>query len=307
MAGGVTRVDSALGERIYRGVQASWLLKIVATIFSISGDEAIWYAVPSVIITSTYAVSVAAAAVRAADGVLPSGCAEQALCDLFGSASICGLAESLAKLAVRRPRPQYAPQRAQYSLPGEHFSLPSGHSMRSAYLAYWLSRNAHAAILLRALGLGPLPLLPALAWAGLVATARVAKGKHFPLDCLLGLLFGLALGAVVEGPDEPTAVVWRGWVALRSPQAARLPSPAPRHRAGSRAPTLSARRRWRRPPAMLTALRPAVARRPRCYAASSSRSPGACTSVCRCCSAPRRRSARAPSPCCTSLSTRASS
>ena len=97
MAGGVTRVDSALGERIYRGVQASWLLKIVATIFSISGDEAIWYAIPSVIITSTYAVSVAAAAVRAADGVLPSGCAEQALCDLFGSASICGLAESLAK------------------------------------------------------------------------------------------------------------------------------------------------------------------------------------------------------------------
>lgn len=97
------------------------------------------------------------------------------------------------KAAFRRVRPDYVRQSTFYCLPGEWFSFPSGHTMRAAFLAR------------RLLGDGPGPWSYVL----LVAWARVARGKHFPLDVAGGLAGGLALAAAAD------ALGAREWAALK--------------------------------------------------------------------------------------------
>lgn len=193
------QLDGQLGQAIYKAAQGNAVLKASAELVSMSGDEMLWVLIPSVTITAGFARRLLLAVVGA--GLSGSSCAEEVLCDVFGTCCLGCFVEMLLKLAFRRARPFYAVNKAEtYVIPGERFSLPSGHALRAAYLAFWLTHARHARLLLGALKLpeGALQLVPMLGWALLVSLARVAKGKHYPSDTLLGGAIGAVLGLALE-------------------------------------------------------------------------------------------------------------
>ena len=168
--------DERLGRRLYSLNQSSAVLRLLVTIVSFSADEAIWFGISGVFISGTFGWSLFQGVLTGV-APLPPGCLEQCLSDCFGTMCVAGVVEVLGKLAFRRDRPLYAPQRTDYSLPAEQFSMPSGHSMRAAIVTFWLIRNPHAELLAGGLGL-PIPSWRvAIPWACFVALSRVLKGK----------------------------------------------------------------------------------------------------------------------------------
>jgi len=207
-------LDERVGRAIYTARTTSAALKLVTTIFSFSGDEIVWFLPTGLYISTAFSLS---ALMGVQGGVAPvaPNCMEQCLCDAFGTASIAAALESALKLCFRRPRPPYAAQskgKHIHSVPGEIFSLPSGHSMRSALMAVWLRHNSHARILLSSIGLGQPSFAALLVWACCVAFSRVAAGRHYPLDCALGLLLGAVVGVCTEVPTDAGTAVLSGWL-----------------------------------------------------------------------------------------------
>lgn len=76
------------------------------------------------------------------------------------------------------------------------YSFPSGHSQRAFYFIFWFSRSKFIH-LLRPIFFAPLAI-SCVPWAIGVAWSRVAKGRHFPLDVLVGAITGSLLGYFVE-------------------------------------------------------------------------------------------------------------
>jgi hypothetical protein len=81
------------------------------------------------------------------------------------------------------------------------FSFPSGHTLRAAYVAVWLANSRFVAAALDHIlpsgGSAPsfLQLLP---WVVAVGWSRCAKGRHFPLDTLVGGCIGTLFGYTNE-------------------------------------------------------------------------------------------------------------
>jgi membrane-associated phospholipid phosphatase len=131
------------------------------------------------------------------------GCTEEFLWDVFGSSAVCVLVESILKAVFRRSRPGYTAVSASNNftmesptVPYEEYSFPSGHSLRAFYLAVWMSHSPFV-------GRGDFSLhvqspVMAMPWAAAVAWSRVAKGRHYPVDVLVGASVGVALGYLVE-------------------------------------------------------------------------------------------------------------
>ncbi len=96
-----------------------------------------------------------------------------------------GAMAGLLKLLFRRRRPAEKPSAWLYGQMDRH-SFPSGHATRCGCMVVVLT-----------------PLLPAwgavglVAWAGLVALARVSLRVHYLLDVVVGLLLGGVIGAVL--------------------------------------------------------------------------------------------------------------
>ncbi|KAJ8598468.1 hypothetical protein CTAYLR_010107 [Chrysophaeum taylorii] len=131
------------------------------------------------------------------------------LAEIFGDLGLLAFVEQVLKLWRRRARPSYAKQSTFYCVPGEHFSWPSGHTMR----AFFVATSFVAASSWRAtFGSPPLPAALAL---GLVACgtglSRVAKGRHYPSDVAGGAIVGtgLAVLAALLGP--------RRWAVIKYP------------------------------------------------------------------------------------------
>lgn len=177
----IDNFDQALGQRMHLAAQGPTTFRELATVLSLSGDEAVWMLVPIVLAVGHCLTNVG-----------PD--ISVGLCvDFLSDILMCCVMETGLKTCVRRNRPTCAKQSTYYILPGEWWSFPSGHALRAAYLA----RRATAASSL--LGAVPgasavnsiaIPFLIYL-WAILVAWSRVAKGRHSPLDVLAGLLCGL--------------------------------------------------------------------------------------------------------------------
>jgi undecaprenyl-diphosphatase len=107
----------------------------------------------------------------------------EAWLDLVGVAATALLVQTL-KIAFRRRRP--AGEWGQGYRKIDPHSFPSGHAARAAMLA------------VVAVALGPIwwaALL--LAWAPLVALARVAMGVHYVSDVVVGAVCGAACGMAV--------------------------------------------------------------------------------------------------------------
>ncbi|GMH87597.1 hypothetical protein TrST_g5984 [Triparma strigata] len=181
--------DEDLGYAAYMQAQKNKHVKLLADIFSISGDEVVWFGGPAVIGSFLFLL-------RGLGLSRPMGCLEESMWDCFGAASTCIFVETALKWVFRRTRPTYAPQSKVHSVPGEWFSFPSGHSLRAFYWPFWLSRSKFVRLL------APIITFPraryCVPWACGVGWSRVAKGRHFPGDVAVGALIGSALGYVVE-------------------------------------------------------------------------------------------------------------
>lgn len=99
--------------------------------------------------------------------------------------------ELLIKRFVRRRRPQAC---SKHSVSGEHFSFPSGHSMR-AFMAATLYLNETSASR-GAIGL----------WAASIAFGRLASSHHFLLDVVSGAALGIGLAAALIWTNAPAAL-----------------------------------------------------------------------------------------------------
>ena len=106
----------------------------------------------------------------------------------------------------QRTRPTYAEQGTFYSVIGECFSFPSGHTMRAFYVAFWLNHS----LFVKSLDLIQCRARDVLPWAIGVGIARVAKGRHYPLDVAVGAVVGSLLGHGVENVlDGPARTVFK--------------------------------------------------------------------------------------------------
>jgi membrane-associated phospholipid phosphatase len=172
-----------------------------------SGDEIVWFIAPAVCGSFLFARRLMTlAGYLATNQALPAvfprmGCAEEFLWDIFGSSAACVLVESILKAIFQRVRPAYVEVKQNFTLenptvPYEEFSFPSGHSLRAFYLTFWMSASPFV-------GRGDFSLqvsspFMCFPWAAAVAWSRVAKGRHYPFDVLIGGIVGICLGYLVE-------------------------------------------------------------------------------------------------------------
>lgn len=183
------RWDEETGERMFRMRDENRLIKTASDLLSLSGDEVIFFG-----IVTPIAISMSFA--RGWGYLRDIGCVEEALWDCFGSSAVCTFVESMLKLLFKRKRPKYCSQSHFISIVGEWYSFPSGHSIRAFYFIFWISRSKfvqllrHFLVIPRARSLIP--------WAIGVGWSRVAKGRHYPVDVVVGCMIGFVLGWLVE-------------------------------------------------------------------------------------------------------------
>lgn len=214
--------DEALSAGIFKATRGSAAQSAASGALSLSGDEALWFILPVV------AASLLTVPLGGPQAVLCGliSCELELILDLFGAMAVCATLEQALKCFFQRPRPACRDYDTRHCcIWGEWHSFPSGHSMRAVYVVNWLFFGAHASMLLAP----PAWLLPlALAWALGVAYARVAHGRHHPVDVLAGLVVGLAASRVAENAlsDHERALLKAGcgvsvalqvWVLLLGP------------------------------------------------------------------------------------------
>lgn len=107
---------------------------------------------------------------------------------MMGGVVVNSLVNNLLKIAIMRPRPGYDPLikdiMRQLEDPGSSYSFFSAHSSNSICLALFSAlyfKNKYYSFL-------------AFVWALTIAYSRIYVGKHYPLDVICGLLFGLVTG-----------------------------------------------------------------------------------------------------------------
>lgn len=191
--------DHALGQWVYLATRRSSVLRHLATVVTLSGDEAFWFSLP-VLLGAGHLLT----------GIGPPATFGFSV-ELLNDVMMVCVIEMGMKFCVQRDRPPYAPQATFYVLPGEWWSFPSGHSMRGAYLAHRVSasRSLRAAVFGAAFADVACAAWLLYSWAAMVAWSRVAKGRHSPCDVLVGLAVGFPLA------DLTTFIGARVWTAGR--------------------------------------------------------------------------------------------
>eukprot|EP00040_Diaphanoeca_grandis_P024366 m.133833 g.133833 ORF g.133833 m.133833 type:complete len:336 (-) comp29697_c0_seq1:165-1172(-) len=232
-------LDERVGKWIYDQTQGNpRSIKIMLEAGSMSGDEIIWFLLPAVYISSMFALRLAGAAVMlfsmlASDGsdtqLQETLCSrarwEDGLGNLFGTLGVCCSLEMFFKLIFRRARPWYCKKQGKYVIPGEVFSMPSGHTLRATTLAFWLTKDVDALLLLEDVGLSYSTVgltvgtsadsvlthsirlsttISLIIWVTLIIFARIGLGKHYPTDCAAGALVGVLNGWFLTHASFPS-------------------------------------------------------------------------------------------------------
>jgi len=189
--------DEQIAGQVHRATLRSPMARATCSFLSITGDEALWFIFP-VVIASVLAMVEGGPFSMSCHQI---SCDMEFFLDLFGGMSVCAVIEQLLKCFFQRPRPSCRKYENKYCCVwGEWYSFPSGHSMRALYAFNWLFYSTHGKAVLEL----PEYLEPCfLVWALGVGYARVAAGRHHPIDVIVGDFVGLVLGRVVENQLSP--------------------------------------------------------------------------------------------------------
>ena len=192
-------LDEKVSHALYRsksGSLLSTLYWILAELCTISGDEVMYF---------TFAIPGSCIFVNRLWQGNPHGmsCAEEFCWDMFGMCSTAVFFECTAKVMFQRARPWYAKQRQNWVVYGEVYSCPSGHTLRGVYLG-----TQYLAVLGRKFNLPTVATAASYpvaitVWMVLVAWSRVALGKHYVGDTIVGAVMGAALAYSVEDVLPP--------------------------------------------------------------------------------------------------------
>ena len=180
--------DQRLGLAVYGQAQGVEPLKLLAVVISFLIDEAMWLGIPG------FCASVLCAL---RPMTVPMSCWEESLFDLFGTIGLGVGVEQFFKRIFQRARPYYRIGTSPANVWGDWWSFPSGHTIRSVYLLFYLGYNQKFGWMSGG-GLPPQVLPVVLVLVPLTAWARVAVGRHYPLDTLAGVFVGVAAGYVLE-------------------------------------------------------------------------------------------------------------
>jgi len=195
-------LDGALGEAVYLATRKScW--RHFATAVSLVADEAVWTVVPFTLLLLRLALVSGVAGTEGSGawlaGRLFGSVGTQELADTYNEAVTMICFNAGTKLLFLRERPPYASQDKHFIVNGDAYSFPSGHTFWAAFaqcrgLAYLGVASAAAP--------GWLLALPGTA---LIAWSRVAKGRHYPSDVLVGGVCGMLLAQL---PAVVGAAAW---------------------------------------------------------------------------------------------------
>ncbi|XP_062219843.1 probable lipid phosphate phosphatase beta [Phragmites australis] len=162
--GGVGGLDAAVSIRLH----ALFLPvpRLLLKALEIAGDGRIWLPVPiSLLLLS-------------ASKANSSGAVSPLLVGLVAGLVLDLILVSLAKVVVRRPRPDYNPADMDVAVAVDHWSFPSGHASRAFLVAAFLA--------------GGLQHCEALfLWAAATSASRVLLGRHYVLDVVAGACLGV--------------------------------------------------------------------------------------------------------------------
>jgi len=185
--------------------QPEWfIVKHMVRLISLTGDEMVLFIIP-VFMASWWVATEAMH--NGTEGALHHIPFEiESLVNIFGGMCICALIEQILKCTFKRPRPSARPyNNYQCCIWGEWWSFPSGHTLRSAYLAQWFFSGPIAQFLPDETGILKMLLF---SWAACVGLARVAVARHYPSDVIVGFVIGFNLGIFIERKLFP----WEGAV-----------------------------------------------------------------------------------------------
>lgn len=124
------------------------------------------------------------------DSILPEFCNE-----LFLLFNMFAVFEGWGKLLTQKPRPGWIKPKDGVYVAGDHFAFPSGHTLRAVAFSRSIFNGPifRAALGVTASGFSA-PAFVVLSIALACGLARLAVGKHTPLDVAGGVLLGLAFG-----------------------------------------------------------------------------------------------------------------
>ena len=212
----LVRADARASRWLYQLGQKYPLVKVLATVLSLLGDEALVYPL----------YSLGGFALLGFSASAPWKAVARRILRIYGDFGAVCLLEQGIKLVFQRARPDWKPPSNFFCIPGERYSFASGHSMRAAYAAVVLcgpygvfaafdQATAVAAVAgaggggtVSAAGEGlllgyPLSFLVPSSYYGPqllavyavgVALARVVLAKHFLVDVVAGCAVGAAVG-----------------------------------------------------------------------------------------------------------------
>ena len=207
-------LDASLGEwiRLLMLWPQPRTLWYTARLVTLSADEVVWFPIGA--LGSAYELCGSLVRTGGLHRWLSDMCRREraTFTDLLGALCLCALAEQLLKWTFRRERPRGQRSSAKpaasrprasatwqppldhhhkWWLPGDVYSMPSGHTMRAAYLCqYALHRLVRPE---------PEYRRCLAAYVALVAWSRIVSGRHYPGDCLLGAAAGSALATLLDG------------------------------------------------------------------------------------------------------------
>lgn len=166
-----------MGFSIYYSAQRS-VLRHLATFVSFVGVD-MWYVVALFLAALRYHAETL--------DILPlfHGLDVDFFLELFNEVMVLMLLASYVKLLLGRLRPVYAEQQKIYVATGDFYSFPSGHSFCTCFLLRQL-------VILLALEVWSPTIARCLVFGAtvLVSWARVAKGRHYPIDAIVGAGLG---------------------------------------------------------------------------------------------------------------------
>jgi len=177
MQNSVFAADAALGQLLHGSCKSFKAARIAAHIASFMCDEIVWFLLPSLMFVGSLCLHHDATTWAR---LLQEVCLALAL------------EESLKGIFCRQ-RPPYARQNTFTCLPFEHYSFPSGHTLRASFLAFRCATVLPLVVAVDTISFHFVELAMTI-WVLSAAWSRVALGKHFPSDVVAGVVIGAFFG-----------------------------------------------------------------------------------------------------------------